>query len=391
MKRNFNSVIFMVCYLAYTSIYIARLNLTTATPVFVENLLLSQEQIGTIGSVFFVVYAIGRIINGYIGDRVQPWIMLSTGLLVSGISNIIIGFLPPYMGIVVLWGCNAYAQSMLWSTVIRVVSEIYPPDVAKKKSSYMATSVATGNILGIIASTYVIEKLGLEYAFIVPGLIVIIMCIAVIVTTKHIRCAAVEKEHISIMNIVKEEKIRAITFPTIFHGVIKDNISLWMTVFFVEQYGIDLNKSAYFVLFVPIIGFIGRTLYPIFFKICREKEHTVSIYSFVICGFVIIPLFFEFTPSVISAICLGILYAAVSVINTSLLAIFPLQFAKSGNQASVSGMMDFFTYLGAGIGSLLFGYFIKGYGYRPVFITFFVLVIASLFMLKINKKRLEKV
>ena len=68
-----------------------------------------------------------------------------------------------------------------------------------------------------------------------------------------------------------------------------------------------------------------------------------------------------------------------------------MQFAKSGNQASVSGMMDFFTYLGAGIGSLLFGYFIKGYGYRPVFITFFVLVIASLFMLKINKKRLEKV
>lgn len=390
MKRNFNMIIFIICYIAYTAIYIGRLNLTTATPVFIEGSFLSQEQIGTIGSVFFVIYAIGRIVNGYIGDKTPPWIMISTGLFISGISNIIIGFLPPYLGIMLLWGANAYAQSMLWSSLIRIVSQIYSPAKAKKKISYMVTSVATGNILGIIISTLIIDKIGLRFAFIIPGLIVILLCLAVILTTRRVKCQTIEIKHISMLNLIKEKKIRAITLPTVFHGIIKDNISLWMTVFFVEQYGIDLNKSAYFVLFIPIIGFVGRMLYPLFYKLCREKEHTVSTYAFLLCVFATIPLLLKATPPMLSAICLGLLYAAVSVINTSMLSIFPLQFTKSGNQASVSGMMDFFTYFGAGIGSLLFGYFIKGFGYHSVFIVFTLLAATSLLIIIKNKSLLEK-
>ena len=136
-KKNF--IIFLACYMAYVGIYVARLNLSMASPEFMTNDLLTQEQVGMIGSVFFVVYAIGRIINGYIGDKTSPWIMISTGLLLAGISNICIGFLPPFLGIMLLWGCNAYAQSMLWSSLLKIISEIYSYEKAKKMMSYMIT------------------------------------------------------------------------------------------------------------------------------------------------------------------------------------------------------------------------------------------------------------
>ena len=84
MKTKSKFIIFLTCYLAYTAIYVARLNLTMATPGFKAENILSQEQIGLMGSAFFVVYALGRIINGYIGDKTSPWIMISTGLILLG-------------------------------------------------------------------------------------------------------------------------------------------------------------------------------------------------------------------------------------------------------------------------------------------------------------------
>lgn len=41
--------------------------------------------------------------------------------------------------------------------------------------------------------------------------------------------------------------------PAMVHGVMKDNISLWMTVYVMDQFGVDLNASAYFILLIPAL------------------------------------------------------------------------------------------------------------------------------------------
>ena len=67
-----------------------------------------------------------------------------------------------------------------------------------------------------------------------------------------------EKKHIPITSLFKVPIVRRVLIPAIFHGMIKDNISVWMTIFFVDKYNINLSQSAGLVLFIPIIGFIGR-------------------------------------------------------------------------------------------------------------------------------------
>lgn len=379
MKKNTkNFIIFLVCYIAYTAIYIARLNLSMATPGLVEDFILTQEQIGIIGSAFFVVYAIGRIVNGYIGDKTSPWIMIATGLLISGVSNLLIGLLPPFIGILLLWSSNAFAQSMLWSSLVRIVSEIYPQEKAKKMMSYMVTSVATGNILGIILNTVIINYWGLAFAFILPGTLLIILCIVVIMTLKSAECRVVDNRHISMFSLLKENKIQAVLTPAICHGIIKDNISLWMAVFFVEQYGIDLNSSAYFVLFIPVVGLIGRFIFPALYKLHKQQENKLVVHSFLLCVICSALLLFKTIPPIMAIVCLSLIYAAISVINTVFLSLFPLQFSATGNQASVSGIMDFFTYFGAGIGSLIFGYLINYFGYGAMFLCYAAVSLISI-------------
>ena len=95
MKKG-NSRIFLVCYLAYLFIYVARLNLSMAAPGLKELQVLSMEQIGLLGSAFSVVYACGRLLSGILSDRVAPWKMISAGLLLCGVSNLCFSFFPPF-------------------------------------------------------------------------------------------------------------------------------------------------------------------------------------------------------------------------------------------------------------------------------------------------------
>lgn len=84
--------IFLILYLAYTSIYVARVNLSVAGPEMIDANIMSTVHIGALGSAFSTIYAVGRLINGGMSDRKPPWLMLTTGLAVAGLSNILVGF-----------------------------------------------------------------------------------------------------------------------------------------------------------------------------------------------------------------------------------------------------------------------------------------------------------
>lgn len=381
MKRTKSNLIFLVCYLSYTAIYIGRLNFTMASPGLKERLILTQEQVGIIGSVFFVVYALGRVLNGYLGDRISPWIMMSLGLAIAGGSNLLIGLLPPFMGILLLWGANAYAQSMLWSSLTRTVSEIYEYEKAKKMMSYMITSVAAGNILAILVCTGIINKAGLHFAFIVPGAILLLFGLAVLLTVSRVKCHPIQANHLPMVELIKDKSIHNVALPTLFHGMIKDNISLWMTLFFMAQYQIDLEASAYFILLIPVVGLVGRMAYPFLSNFYKQKEYKIASHAFLVCIAASLVLLFR-VPPLVAMLALSLIYAAVSVVNGVFLSTFPLQFAATGNQASVSGIMDFFNYFGAAVGSLLFGFLTEHLGYSSMFLTYGLVSLLSVIIIE---------
>lgn len=387
MTEKKKRLIFWIVYLAYTSIYMARVNLSMAGPDMISENLLDTVQLGLLGSVFSTLYSVGRLINGGLSDKTPPWIMLTTGLAVAGLSNICIGFFPPFIGIFILWTTNAYAQSMLWSSVLCVVAGIYDQQTAKKKTSVMVSSVATGNILAIIITTALITKLGLRFAFIIPGAITILLGIAVFFATRHIKPdVKIEKSHISMWELIRTKEIALVSIPSMFHGVMKENISLWMTVYVVDTYFVDLSTSSYYILLIPVLGFIGRTIYPALYNMFGSNEHSITFAGFLICLVSAIVLCFSKVGMIISVILLSLIYASVSMINTSLLSIYPIRYAKTGNVASVSGIMDFATYLGGGIASVIYGVVIKSFGYTPMFVSWAVISIISMVVIWIQSR-----
>ena len=380
--RNFkNKIIFLVMYLAYTAIYLARVNLSMAAPELMNLKICDAVQIGFLGSAFSTVYSVGRLINGGISDTAPPWKMIVTGLIASGIANILVGFFPPYIGIFLMWSVNAYAQSMLWSSVLCVITSVYDSAEAKKKMSVMITAVATGNILGIAVNAFFITQFGVRFAFIIPGAVTVFLGAVVFFTVRDIK-GGEKKEKKPLFEALKNRELLLMCIPSAFHGVMKENISLWIAVFVADKYAVNLKTSAYYILLIPVIGFIGRALYPFVFGLCKEKENRVSFIFFGICLVFSALLCAGNAGMLVSVIALGAIYASASVINTSFLSVYPLKFLKNGNSASVSGIMDFAAYLGAGVSSAVYGAVIRNFGYFPMFLSWVVISAISMIIIK---------
>ena len=382
-------LICIVCYISYAMLYVARLNLSMASPDLKELGLLTSAQIGLMGSVFSIVYAVGRLVNGILSDRVPSWVMICPGLLVAGLSNVAIGFFPPFIGVLILWGTNAFAQSMLWSAILRTVSVLYEPGAAKKRASILVSSVPVGNLISIVACSRIISVFGAQWAFLIPGAILLLLTLFALLLLRPISFPKAETQSSPISGMVhmlRNQEIRTLFIPTVFHGAIKDNVTLWMTVFFVDRYGIDLDASALFVFFIPLLGFLGRMVYPFFYRLCGNEEHKVSQYAFVVCVAGGLLLCFH-VPPLAAMIALGSVYAATMVANTSFLTIYPMRFSAEGRVASLSGLMDFVTYTGASIASLIYGVLEESFGYLPMFASWAVISLVSIVILVRLPKR----
>lgn len=388
IKRGF---ILGMCWMAYASIYLGRLNLSIAAPIMEQEELINAVQMGTLGSCFFFTYAFGQIINGYLGDRVNPKRMFSIGIIVAALCNILIGFGPSVPMIFLLWSINGYAQSMIWGPLLKILAYTYIKEKERSRAAMiLSTSIGVGSVLAILISSIVLEN-GFEAVFWVAGIVMLIIGIASLIFIPYVnQSKIIKREHISFLKIFLDKKIRAILIPNMAHGIIKDNLNLWIPILFMMMYGIDVKQVVIYVFLIPLATLVGRLIFPWMYHRCRENEKVVVTMAFIVCIGSLVPLVAYQIPIWLAALLLACIALAVSVINAAFLTIFPLRFVESNNVASVSGIMDFIAYMGAAVGSILFGIVIKYLGYQSIILFWIVISVISIvcMILSINNEEM---
>lgn len=357
MKKQTNigaDGIFWLLYLSYTVLYLARLNLSLAGPDLQSEGVLSAAQFGFLGSVFSVVYSCGRLFNGVLGDRLAPKLLIVSGLLLAGFSNLLITILPPYLLLFGLWCLNAFGQSMLWSAMMQSVTSLYGKDRADRKTPILVTSVSVGNIAAIPVISYLVGAFGMRAAFFVPGCMSV-LCALTVLRILPAPATGGKVTRFPWKDLLTNRQIRRILLLAMFHGAMKDNIPLWMAVFFVDRFGIHLENALWCVLLIPVVGLVGRLCYPMCYQLVKGREDRITRLCFLGCSVFGGILCLKAIGPWVAAVCLSLIYALVSMINTGFLSMFPLRFADRGWVSSVSGIADFTTYLGAGIASAAYG------------------------------------
>lgn len=104
--------------------------------------------------------------------------------------------------------------------------------------------------------------------------------------------AVSRKSQPSIKDLLKDKEFVKLFFPDFVHGILKENVPLWMSAYFVARFGIDLKKSIIFIILIPLIGMLGRIFFPFFYKLFRKDEHKIQTFAMGICVLaVLFPLF----------------------------------------------------------------------------------------------------
>lgn len=371
-----NSVL-ALCFLAYSTVYMGRLNLSVAMPLLQEENIVDTAAAGLLGSMFFFVYAFGRIVSGYIGDRVSPKLLLTGGLLGAGLANLLFGCLPPVPVLFLLWGLNGLFQSTLWGPALRLAAGSAETEAKRSRAvMILSCSVGAGNLLAVGVSV-LLSRYGARQVFLLPGAV---MSLTAVIVALFLRTPARTSAALSsseappkITAVLHDRCVLSMILPAMAHGAVKDNLSLWLPVLFIEMYQTDLTSVWFYILLMPAATLLGRILFPPLYQACHGNELAAACVSFIVCAAALVPLLSGTPPMILTAVLLAVVSVTTSTVNASFLSIYPVRYQKQNLVSSVAGLMDCATYMGSAVSSALFGAIIAGFGFRSMLAAWFVL------------------
>ena len=109
--NNRRQGVFWAVTIGYGMFYVCRLSINVLKKAIVEDGFLSESQLGIIGSALFFSYAVGKLVNGFLSDRVNVRYFMSGALLICALVNAALSLNLPFWLFVGLWAVNGWFQS----------------------------------------------------------------------------------------------------------------------------------------------------------------------------------------------------------------------------------------------------------------------------------------
>lgn len=162
---------FLSATFGYGMYYVCRLSLNVVKKPIVDEGIFSETELGIIGSVLFFTYAIGKFTNGFLADRSNIKRFMTTGLLVTALVNLCLGFTNSFILFAILWGISGWFQSMGAASCVVGLSRWFSDKERGSFYGFWSASHNIGEALTFIIVASVVSVLGWRYGFLGAGLV----------------------------------------------------------------------------------------------------------------------------------------------------------------------------------------------------------------------------
>ncbi|MBN9286935.1 MAG: MFS transporter [Gammaproteobacteria bacterium 39-13] len=167
-----------ICYsifLGYALFYFTRKSFTFAMPYMSADLGLSKGELGLLASILYISYGISKFISGVMSDRSNPRYFMATGLIITGILNILFGFSSTLWVFALFWGLNGWFQAWGWPACCKQLNYWFDQSERGLWYSICSTSHNLGGALIPLLAVFCAVNFGWRYAMFVPAVCSIIM------------------------------------------------------------------------------------------------------------------------------------------------------------------------------------------------------------------------
>jgi len=274
---------FIGMYLGYMVFYFTRKNIAAALPLFSEKLGLDIIQLGILGTIFYVVYGVGKFVSGLLADKSNVRVFMAFGLLCASIIHLFYGYLTSLYTLMFFWGLNGAFQSMGFPPVAKALVHWFSPSERATKwtlwsSSHTAGTFCIGILIAWLLSLYSKGLLDWRAIFYIPGMIGVITSLVLLVMLRDRPVSLglppiekyknsslpVEKEKTEVSHwfilkkyVFKNPYLWALCFSYIFVYIVRFGTLDWATKFMYDVRGISAVKVAFFWSLMPLGGIFG--------------------------------------------------------------------------------------------------------------------------------------
>ncbi len=383
-KRQAYFLIFLG-WLVYTMSYLGKVNYSANITQIIDFYGVTKAQAGSVSTFFFFAYGIGQVVNGVLCKKYNIKWMIFISLIVSASINFAVAVSDNFNMIKWLWMINGFVLSILWPTIIRLLSETLPQEALGTSSVVMGTTVAIGTLLiyGLSALYVAFDKF--KFAFYTASFVVLFVAFVWLIVYKKAVTRAKDgekaNEKINLSSYEKKDTSKAerklilasicvLCFCAIGVNLTKDGLTTWVPAILKEEFSVNDSLSILLTLFLPVLAIFGNAFaLNIHKKIPDYVNHCVATFAViaVILGIIIGSLMLK----IVVFMLLGLITVnfLASSLNSLITGIFPLFMRGKVNSGLFAGVLNGFCYVGSALSSYGLGAIADNYGWVAVFYT----------------------
>lgn len=366
---------FLSATFGYGMYYVCRLSLNVVKKPIVEEGIFSETELGIIGFVLFFTYAIGKFTNGFLADRSNINRFMTTGLLVTALVNLALGFTHSFLLFTVMWGISGWFQSMGAASCVVGLSRWFTD---KERGSYYGFWSASHNIgeaLTFIIVATVVSSFGWRYGFLGAGLTGLLGALVVwqffhdTPQSKGLPPTGAKEEKTDTNDFNKAQKqillmpaIWILALSSAFMYISRYAVNSWGVFYLQAQKGYSTLDASLIISISSVCGIIGTMFSGVisdkFFGGHRNLPALIFGLMDVaaLCLFLLIPGV-HFWLDALAMVLFGL---GIGVLICFLGGLMAVDIAPRNASGAALGVVGIASYIGAGLQDVMSGILIEG-------------------------------
>lgn len=403
LNKKSNFIIFL-CWASYTTAYVARLNYNASMVEILSQMNTTKEAAGTVSSFFFFAYGAGQLINGLLCKRYNTKISVAVSLLGSCLVNFGMTFCQETEPMKYLWFLNGVFQSVLWSSLIKTLSDNLDDSKLPRAVMVMSTTVATGTFVsyGLAALVSYLELNWITVFYVASALSggVAVLWFVGMTALQQNKIKDDFKE-IEVKNKLSLTPAFVVGFIVILisavaNGFIKDGITTWVPSILKEEFGVASSLSIIVTLLLPVLSIFGTSLVNILHRRQKDENALNGTFYFaasILTALIIFTLNLKSVP--VTLLLFGGIACLMSAVNNVITSVVPLYSRDKIDSGLLAGVLNTFCYVGSTLATSLLGKIADTRGWNDVFICIMIITVVSFvvccFSVLLKKKNAAKI
>ncbi len=363
LKRKQQILIVIAC-LVYSFAYTGRYSYNANIAPIMAFYNVTRAEAGLTGTFFFFAYGAGQLIHA-IFCRFYPRKYIIPGVLgVSAILNIAVFCGVPFGAIKYLWLLNGICQSVLWPTLVLVLSDTMDSVMMKRAVFAMSLTVVIGTVISYGGSAIFNLFDLFRGAFLLGAVLMVAIGIAWLIgyDTLTLENAGLAEAHAasseattagggSRKRAANGALIGLFAVCGLFIAVdnfVKDGLNTWTPVILKERFGVGDSLSIVLTVALPFCGVFGAMLALRMNRKIKDfralSGSLLLLLSVCICG---ILLSMKLESMVLTVAFLSVVSCFAHGINSIMTSIMPFAIRDKVNPGFLAGLMNSAGYVGS--------------------------------------------